>query len=47
MLDFGNTLTNFNQFPTAEQADRIALQQDWLAVGDDLRQALRSVDETQ
>jgi hypothetical protein len=39
ILDFGNTLTEYNQALTAEQADAIAMRQDWAAVGKDIRAA--------
>ena len=37
VLDFGNTLTEFSQSVTGEQADLIALTMDWRAVGFDQR----------
>ena len=37
----GDTLTEFNRSLSPAQADRIALEQDWLVVGNDLRRALR------
>ncbi len=41
IIDMGDTLTEFNRSLSAAQADRIALEQDWLVVGNDLRRALR------
>ncbi len=41
MLDFGDTLTVFNESPTPELADFYALRMDWRAVGRDLARALR------
>lgn len=43
VLDFGDTLTQFNTSLTPEQADAIALYLDWSAVGNDLRAAVRAV----
>lgn len=46
MLDFGNTLSEYNQGVTGEQADALAMRADWLAVGDDIRVAAdRLLDE--
>ena len=39
ILDFGDTLTEYNTANSPEQADVLALWSDWLAVGDDLRWA--------
>lgn len=36
LLDFGDTLTEFNRSLDDEQADRLALWADWSAVGDDI-----------
>ena len=35
LLDFGNTMFEFNRSLTGEQADYFALKGDWLAVGQD------------
>ena len=40
VLDFGDTLTEFNQSVTGEQADLIALTMDWQALGFDLRDVM-------
>lgn len=40
-VDFMDTFLEFNQSLTPEQADALALRQDWLVVGDDLRRAMR------
>ena len=40
LIDFGGTLTEFNNAPSGPQADRYAIAQDWQAVGDDLRDAM-------
>jgi len=39
-LDLGDTLTEYNQALTGEQADRVAIQADWMAVGEDIRVAI-------
>ena len=43
ILDFGDTLTQFNTSLTPEQADAIALYLDWSTVGNDLWAAVRAV----
>lgn len=40
LVDFGNTLSEYNRTSGSENPDRRALAQDWLAVGDRLRAAL-------
>lgn len=40
LIDFGGTLDEYNTALTPEQADRIALEQDWIAVGKDLQWAM-------
>ena len=40
LIDFGGTLDEYNKALTPEQADRIALEQDWIAVGKDLQWAM-------
>lgn len=40
MLDFGNTLFEYNISLTEEQANFFAVSADWRAVGDDLRHAI-------
>ena len=42
ILDFGDTLTEYNTANSPEQADVLALWSDWLAVGDDMWWAIRS-----
>jgi hypothetical protein len=37
LADFGDTLTEYNDSPTPEAADAIAMYLDWFAIGDDLR----------
>ncbi len=41
IFDFGQSLNRYNRSPTPEEADYQALLSDWLAVGDDLRWAIR------
>jgi hypothetical protein len=36
ILDFGDTLREYNDSPTPEIADEVALTMDWNAVGNDL-----------
>lgn len=40
LLDFGNSLTEYNRSATSDVADRRALTQDWLAVGADITRAI-------
>lgn len=47
VIDFGDTLTEFNTSLSPQQADYLALQSDWCAVGDDLREAVRQFSDTQ
>lgn len=46
VLDFGDTLNEYNTALSPEQADAIALYLDWLAVGNDLRGAAQAVSPT-
>ena len=46
ILDFGDTLTEYNTANAPEQADVLALWSDWLAVGDDMWAALRAYEDT-
>jgi len=39
IMDFGNTLNEYNSSLTAEQADFFAIASDWRAVGRDLNHA--------
>ena len=47
ILDFGDTLTEYNTANSPEQADVLALWSDWLAVGDDMWVALRAYEGTE
>jgi hypothetical protein len=40
LLDFGNTLFEYNNAPTAEQADANAFWSDWCALGEDFESAV-------
>lgn len=44
ILDFGNTLTEFNQSLTPQQTDYLALRSDWRVVAGDLWSALAAVE---
>ncbi len=44
ILDFGNTLTEYNTSNSGEQADFLALRADWRAVAADLRGAMAEAD---
>ncbi len=44
IIDFGNILQKYNTSSTPELADKKAIQSDWLAVGNDMRQVLRNPD---
>lgn len=47
LIDFGNTLQQYNSTPTAQQADALAMELDWYAVGQDLKNAMLEFDELQ
>jgi hypothetical protein len=40
IFDLANTLFEYNEAVDGKQADLIAMRMDWLAVGQDLREAL-------
>lgn len=44
ILDFGGTLTEFNESQTPEQADYFAMRADWFLVGHDLRAAMKAIE---
>jgi len=44
LFDFGNTLSVYNESPTIRQADYFAIKSDWIAVGDDIRYAIKDKD---
>jgi hypothetical protein len=41
VLDLGSTLNTYNYSKSAESADRIAIADDWMMVGVDMREALK------
>jgi len=43
VLDIGGTFNAYNQSATPEEADRRAIQSDWLAVGQDMWRAIETV----
>ena len=40
-IDLGATMTQYNFSGIPEEADAVAIYNDWLAVGNDMREALR------
>ena len=42
ILDFGNTLTEYNYSPNGQVADYYAAACDWRAIGNDVEEALRA-----
>ena len=42
ILDFGNTLTEYNYSPNGEVADYLAVLCDWRAIGNDVEEGLRA-----
>jgi hypothetical protein len=42
IVDFGNTLNEFNDCPTPEEADWRAIESDWRAVGADMEWTIRT-----
>lgn len=47
IMDFGNTLSVYNNSPTPEMADYLAIMADWNAVGEDMKKAMQAVVATQ
>ena len=43
VFDFGNTLNEYNYSRSDEEADLLALRNDWEVIGQDLRMALARV----
>ncbi len=41
ILDFGNTLTEYNTALTPEQADALAMSADWQTVGYDMKEVAK------
>jgi len=44
IFDFSGTLSEYNKSGTSEEADYDTLLSDWLTVGDDIRERLRSAE---
>ena len=44
VLDFGGTLSNLNYDTSDEQADRLAIESDWVAVGRDMWAACETIE---
>lgn len=44
LLDFGDTLTEYNVSGSTAEADARAMRADWCAVGDDLRAAADEIE---
>lgn len=44
-LDIGTTMVIYNDSPTIEEADDRALNSDWRAIGNDIRNAMKSYAE--
>ena len=44
LMDFGNTLFVYNESITPEQADYFAAKSDWVAVGNDVRRAVKELE---
>jgi hypothetical protein len=42
-IDLGGTMTTFNLSDTPAEADERALLSDWIAVGNDMREAFKKV----
>lgn len=45
VMDLGATMMIYNDSPTIEEADNLALASDWRAVGDDIESAMTSYAE--
>ena len=43
VLDLGGTMVMFNESASPEEADNLALANDWAAVGNDIRSAMAQV----
>ena len=43
IMDFGNTLNEYNYSKDDEEADEKAFRMDWMIVGADLRKAMEAV----
>ncbi len=47
IMDFGNSMNRYPRYRSSAEDDMLALRSDWVAVGDDIRAAIRGYDETQ
>lgn len=47
LLDFGNTLTEYNTSPSGEAADYYAMQSDWEMVGQDLWSGIHQFEQAE
>ncbi|MDP2983245.1 MAG: hypothetical protein Q8O92_07945 [Candidatus Latescibacter sp.] len=47
VLDLGSTLTVYNESPTPEMADAIAIYNDWKTIGNDMRSVFCQIKESQ
>lgn len=45
LLDFGNTLSEYNQSRSGVEADYRAMRADWEAIGEDMKEAVKEVYE--
>ena len=43
LLDFGNTLNEYNTSPSGEIADKIAIGMDWAVIGKDMNDAIKKM----
>ncbi len=46
-IDFGGTMMNFNYSDSQNEADSLALSNDWAMVGNDIRNAMRQYEDEQ
>jgi hypothetical protein len=46
ILDWTGVLNIYNESPTAEIADMIAIRNDWISIGKDIRSAMMKFQET-
>jgi isocitrate dehydrogenase kinase/phosphatase len=44
LFDFGGGLNEYNDMPTPDAADALALQADWETIGQDMRDAITTYD---
>ena len=46
MMDFGSSLNIYNESKTPEEADSMAILNDWYAVGQDMQAGIRKYERT-